>query len=420
MPAPGLSSQGDLLAVLHPARTVGTTTRAHLGLSLGLGRSVVAQRVGALMDLGLVEEGDARSSSGGRAPRELRFRGEAGLILVGELGASTLSTGICDLAGTLLAHSSEPADVARGPEPVLAQVQQAWSGHLEAAGAAPERIWGAGLGLPGPIEFATGRPISPPVMPGWDGYPVREQLADAFRAPVWVDNEVNLEALGEARWGLGRDVRDLVFVKLSTGIGSGVISGGVLHRGAQGAAGDIGHMAVVDDVTAICRCGNTGCLETVAGGGAIARAATARAGEERSTLLRPMVDAGRVLTAEDVLTAATRGDPLAIELLTQAGRLIGETLSLLVNFYNPGLLVLGGALAQNSDIVLSSLRETVYGRSLPLATRNLVLGRSELGATGGLLGAAAMIVDELLHPWRFYDWATAGTPHGKPEIASSS
>ena len=133
-----------------------------------------------------------------------------------------------------------------------------------------------------------------------------------------------------------------------------------------------------------------------------------------------MVDAGRVLAAEDVSTAATRGDPLAIELLTQAGRLIGETLSLLVNFYNPGLLVLGGALGQNSDLVLSSLRETIYGRSLPLATRNLVLGRSELGATGGLLGAAAMIVDELLHPARFYDWATAGTPHGKPEIASSS
>ena len=420
MAASGYLAQGDVLSVLHHARSSGGTTRADLGRSLDLGRSAVTQRVGTLVDLGLLEEGESSTHAVGRRPRELRFRGEAGLVLVGNLGAKTFAAGIADLSGILLAEEFEGPDVAAGPETVLAALQQVWTAQLDKVGAARERLWGAGLGLPGPVEFATGRPIAPPIMPGWDAYPVREQLADAFGVPVWVDNEVNLETLGEATAGLGRAVDDMLFVKMSIGIGSGILSRGRLHRGAQGAAGDIGHIAVVDDATMICGCGNTGCLEAVAGGDALVRSAKARVGLEHSTVLKSLVEAGEEITVSILHEANNKGDPLAMDVLVRAGRLVGETLSMLVNFYNPALLVIGGRLVHDSDLVLSTVRETIYGRSLPLATRDLVIGRSELSLVGGLVGAVTMVVDELLRPARFEVWSHFGTPHGHPELASSS
>ena len=415
--AASTGGQGDLLAVLNHARSVPSTSRAEFGRRLDLGRSVVTQRVATLTSLGLLAEEPPSSSAGGRAPRKLRFRGEAGFLLVGELGASSLSVGLCDLAGTVLVSEVHPADVARGPEAVLDQVQDAWTRLLQRHGVDADQVWAAGLGVPGPVEFATGRPIAPPIMPGWDDYPVRERISAAFNIPVWVDNEVNLRALGEARGGLGRGVDDMIFVKIGTEIGAGIISQGVLHRGAQGAAGDIGHIAVVDDPSIICRCGNTGCLEAVAGGEAIGRAGLARAADPRSTALAALAASSGALTSKDVAVAASEGDPIALDLLVQAGRIIGETLAMLVNFYNPGLLVMGGAMVHDSDLVLSSVRETIYRRSLPLATRSLVIGRSELGKGGTLRGATAMIIEELLRPALFYEWVPLGTPHGNPEIA---
>ncbi|MFC6237303.1 ROK family transcriptional regulator [Longivirga aurantiaca] len=417
MPA-DLSPSGDLIAVLRRVREAGHTTRADLGRDLGLRRGVVTQRVSALLDLGLVDEAVTRRSSGGRAPRELAFRRDAGFVLVADLGATTLVAGVADLSGALVATRESPADVTDGPERVLEQLESTWVDLVQESGVGRERIWGAGIGVPGPVEFATGRPISPPIMPGWDSYPVRERLATAFDVPVWVDNEVNLEALGESRIGLGRGVAEMIFVKMSVGIGSGVISRSVLHRGANGAAGDIGHIAVVQDETATCRCGNTGCLEAVAGGLSLVRTATERAALERSSVLGRMVDEGQSLAVDDITSAAGSGDAVAVDLLTHSGRLVGDTLSTLVNFYNPGLLVLGGRLVQGNDVVLSTVRETVYGRSLPLATRNLVIARSELGPLGGLVGAAVMVVDELFSRTRFPLWSPQKSPHGHPEIAN--
>lgn len=406
-----------MLAVLDHARAVPWTSRADIGRRLDLGRSVVSQRVDTLIALGLVEANPPSSSAGGRAPRRLTFRGEAGFLLVGELGASSLSVGMCDLAGTVLASAMHHADVARGPEVVLKQVEEAWTQLLDGHSIARERVWAAGLGVPGPVEFATGRPIAPPIMPGWDGYPVCERLAAVFNSPVWVDNEVNLRALGETHDGIAQGVDDMIFVKIGTGIGAGIISQGALHRGAQGAAGDIGHIAVVDDPSIICRCGNTGCLEAVAGGQAVARAGLVQLGDPRSTALAAFAAPSGSLTSKDVALAAGEGDPVALDLLVQAGRTIGESLAMLVNFYNPALVVMGGAMVQDSDLVLSSVRETIYGRSLPLATRSLRIARSELGKSGALRGAAVMIMGELLRPALFYQWLPFGTPHGNPEIA---
>ncbi|WP_019811281.1 ROK family protein, partial [Saccharomonospora halophila] len=256
-------------------RSGAADTRPELSARTGLGRTAITQRVTTLLDAGLLEEGDLNPSTGGRQARTLRFRRDAGRILTAELGATGYTAGVTDLMGTVLTMRHCDVDIARGPETVLSEVESTLDELLTGIGGAAGDVWGVGLGLPGPVEFATARPSEPPIMPGWNNYPVRERLGARYAAPVWVDNEVNLLCLGELRTpGSAVDLGDLLYVKVGTGIGAGVSHAGHLHRGAQGCAGDIGHAAVSDDNAVVCRCGKTGCLEAVAGGAALARDGT--------------------------------------------------------------------------------------------------------------------------------------------------
>jgi glucokinase-like ROK family protein len=408
-----------LVAVLDLIRAGHARTRPELGRCSGLGRTVVTQRVAELIDRGLVEEGDLGPSTGGRAPRELRFRAEAGHLLVAELGATSISVALANLAGALVAQQEEPNDIARGPERTLHRVEELFDELLASSPGKP-RVWGVGVGVPGPVEFASGRPIAPPIMPGWDGYPVRDRLAARYDVPVWVDNEVNLMALGEFRGGLAQGVRDVVYVKIGTGVGAGLISGGWLHRGAQGCAGDVGHVAVVDDTSVICRCGNVGCLEALAGGAALARDGAAAAADGRSRYLADLISQGHRIEAKDVARAATHGDPVCVDLLTRSGRLVGEMLATLVNFYNPSLVIIGGGVADAGDQLLAAIRHSVYGRSLPLATRDLRIARSPLSHRAGLMGAAFMVIDELFSRERLGAWIGHGSPIARHDLVHAT
>ncbi|MGH3434905.1 MAG: ROK family protein [Sciscionella sp.] len=406
----------DLVTVLDLVRSGTAQTRPELGHRSGLGRTVIAQRVSELMRAGLVEDGDLGVSSGGRAPRRVRFLANAGTILTAELGATSINAGITDLAGDLQGHKQEPADIAAGPEVILPRVQQLLD---ELRASAHGDVWGVGIGLPGPVEFATGRPSAPPIMPGWDGYPVRDRLAARYRAPVWVDNEVNTMALGEFRAGTARGERDMLYVKIGTGIGSGLISGGRLHRGSQGCAGDIGHAAALRHTSVVCRCGNIGCLEALAGGAALARDGTTAARDGRSPQLAARLERDDAITAEDVARAAQAGDRAAVELLNRAGGLIGDMLATLVSFFNPSLLLLGGGVAGAGDAFLAAIRESIYRRSLPLATRDLRIARTTLDGRAGLIGAAFMVLDELFSRDRLGHWLDAGSPAGKPGLVAN-
>ena len=199
-------------------------------------------------------------------------------------------------------------------------------------------------------------------MPGWDGYPIRERFATRYGAPVWVDNDVNVLALGEWRSGVAAGHANVVVVKIGTGIGAGIISDGHLHRGAQGSAGDVGHIQVMDDPSVVCRCGNVGCLEALAAGAALGRAGQAAAEEGRSARLQTALDQRGVVTAEDVARAASFGDPVAVALLGDAGRRVGSMLASIVNFFNPSLIVIGGGVANSPDQLLAAIRETIYRR----------------------------------------------------------
>ena len=409
-----------LVTVLDLVRYCGAATRPELSRESGLGRTVVAQRVDQLLTSGLLSEGTHAPSTGGRPARSLRFRAEAGSILAIELGATSLAVGIADLAGKLMTSCEEPCDVSAGPDAVLGRAEELLDDMLAKRPEDPP-VWGVGIGLPGPVEYAYGRPIAPPIMPGWDGYSVRDRLARHYDVPVWVDNDVNLMALGELRLGLARGEQDVVFIKIGTGIGAGLISGGRLHRGAQGAAGDVGHIAVVSDPAVICRCGNVGCLEALAGGAALGRLATEAALADRSPFLARRLAESEpgTLRASDLGDAALHGDAFAVEVFGQTGRHIGRMLATLVNFYNPSLVVIGGGVASVGDLLLASIRETVYRRSLPLATRDLRIARSALSGLSGLHGAAFVAIDELLSRQRLPLWIGEGSPAHLPQVAEA-
>jgi glucokinase-like ROK family protein len=409
--APTAPAPDGLVAVLDHVRAHGESSRAELARATGLGRSVLTQRLEALIGYGLLAEDRVGVSTGGRAPRLLRFRADAGYVLVADLGATSTDVALADLSGGIAIHKQQASEIAAGPDAVLARVEELFDECLAEAGVAGS-LWGIGIGVPGPVEFESGRPVSPPIMPGWDGYPVRERFA-ARGAPVWIDNDVNVMALGELTAGCGQGVDDFVFVKIGTGIGAGIVVDGRIHRGAEGSAGDVGHIEMQAGTRqVICRCGMSGCLEAFAGGAAIARDAEIAAREGRSERLLAMLDEKGFLDAKDVATASKHGDPVSVELITEAGRLVGQMLTGVVNFFNPSLLVIGGGVAGAGDLLLATIRQTIYRRSLPLATRDLIVRRSALDGRAGVIGAATMVANELFAREFLPRWLSSGSPAG--------
>ncbi|MFN8590628.1 MAG: ROK family protein [Thermomicrobiales bacterium] len=388
----------DIVALL---RQRGPVTRPMVVRETGLGRAVVAQRLADLQASGLIVGCGSEASSGGRPPRQLMFNAALGHVLVADLGATSIDVAAADLAGRILVRRSEEADIASGPEPILHRVEQLFDDIVQAAIDLPGRLWGIGIGIPGPVEFSTARPVSPPIMPGWDGYLIRARLSGRYGAPVWVDNDVNVMALGERAEGIGQNCDDMIFVKIGTGIGAGIVSHGTLQRGAQGSAGDVGHIQVIADPAVVCRCGKIGCLEAIAGGGALGRTATRVATQGESAALAAVLAKQGIVTARDVAEAARHGDQISILLLREAGRYVGQMLAAAVNLLNPALIVIGGGVAESGDVLISSVREVIFGRSTALATRHLRILQSILGDRAGITGAAVMVLDELFARDRF-------------------
>jgi predicted NBD/HSP70 family sugar kinase len=369
--------------VLSLIRDGEAVTRADLARRTGLARSTVAQRVEALLAHQLVYEAGGSASTGGRPPTVLAFNRSAGVVLVADLGATHSRLAVSDLAGAPLSERAYDADVARAPEEVLGWVHERFSALLEEIGRDPDAVRGIGIGVPAPVAFSRGEPVAPPMMPGWDGFSIPGWFSRHYDAPVLVDNDVNIMALGE-HWTHWRDTEHLLYVKIGTGIGCGIVSGRRIHRGAQGAAGDIGHVRLANHDDVDCRCGNIGCLEAVAGGRALAAKLAAAGFEAR--------------TSRDVVRHVKAGEPLAIQAVREAGRCLGEVLAECINFFNPGAIVLGGDLAEAHQQLLAGVREVSFGRSLPMATRDLRLGCSQLGDRAGVIGAAIMVIEHVLAP----------------------
>lgn len=401
----------SLVTVLSLVRAGRAATRQEIERSAGLGRAVVADRVAELVARGLVEEGELGVSTGGRAPRQIRFRSTAGHVLVGLLGTTTLGVGVADLSGRLLVEHYEPGDITQGPEATVQRLDELFDWMLSEHPVARE-IWGIGLAVSGLVGLAGGRLDSRPVihvLPGWRDFPLAEHLRERYACDVWVDNAVHLMALGELRAGRGRGRNGLVFVKLGNGISAGLCANGQVHRGANGYAGDIGHV-VVSDEPVICRCGNTGCLDALAGGAAIARDAAEGARTEASPFLAQLAASGRTIGTAEVSLAAQRGDAFSVELLTRAGFLVGTALATVVNAFNPPVVIVGGGVSQTGEVLIAAIRDGLYRHSRSMATQDLQVIRSEMGKTAGLVGGALAVVDELFRPEVLRTWVGAGSP----------
>jgi len=359
-------------------------SKADLVPAAGMARTTISAAVDELLARGVLRVAGTRPTAGrGRPADRLALSPRGGQVLLADLGARGAHLAVLDLSQQLVAHEHIDLDVRDGPETVLDAVE-ARLDVLRAQGPPQVPARAVVIGLPGPVDGQLGAPVRPPIMPGWHAYPVSNRLQQRFDCPAILENDVNLRALGEAR-ALPADQAPLLFVKIGTGIGGGLITReGVLHHGADGAAGDIGHVRVRGGPDDPCVCGNVGCIEAVASASAIAR-----------RLAEPLAD-GAVVTIADLRARLGQADPTAQRLVREAAAHIGELVAMLVHFYNPARVTIGGSLTAASDDLLAGVRSVVYQRALPLATRNLVLATSTLGEYAGLAGAAVLGIERAL------------------------
>ena len=331
----------------------------------------------------LLEQPEAGPSSGGRRPAALTFNDRVGVVLAADLGALHGRLAVCDLGGVVLAEVEEPIRIADGPDLVLAWVERTFDRLLAEAGRVTGDVLGTAIGVPGPVEVATGRPVSPPLMPGWDGYPVAERLAERFGAPALLERDVNAMAIGEHRrhW---RELSNMVFVKVATGIGAGIVSGGELLRGNHGRAGDIGHIRATRPSDVVCTCGNRGCVAVLASGSAV---------------IRQLGEAGiEVGSTADVVELVKAGDGVAMHHVREAGRVLGAALAAVVSVVAPSVIVVGGSMADASEPLIAGIREGVYRQASALATRELRILTSRVGARAGVVGVTTLALEHVLEP----------------------
>lgn len=374
------STPGDIYAILRDHRAV---TRAEIGRLTGLSRTAVTARVAPLLAHGLLAEQDQAPSTGGRPAAFLTFNAAAGVVLAAALGRSRVRLAVCDLAGDVLAAEDIDQDTTAPPDVLMPRIVTRLGALLDSAERTAADVFGVGLSLPGTVDQERGCSIDSPVMTGWDGVALAPYFADLTDAPVVLDNDANVIALAE-RHAERAPVDDLLVVKASTGLGAGIISGGGLRRGAAQAAGEFGHNKTPAAAGLPCRCGDTGCLEAVAGGWA---------------LVRRLREQGHdVAHLRDVVVLAHEGDADARRAIRDSGRHVGEVLAAAVNLVNPAVLVIAGDMAGAYEIFVAGLRETLYRDATALATRALQISPSVYGDDSGLRGSAMLALDHVLRP----------------------
>ena len=299
-------------------------------------------------------------------------------MLVADLGATHARVALTDLAAKPMAEERAEMRIELGPDAVLSWVRQAFQRMLDRAGRPAGDVCGVGLDLPGSVDHTTGRVIRSFLMPGWDDHPVGEAIGSMFDVPILVENDANAMALGEW-WSSWRGTDSLILIKVSTGIGTGIVLDGQIYRGVEEAAGNIGHVRLRETDDRVCTCGSRGCVASLASGHALA------------------TDLGKT-SSREVVQLVQAGDAEAIARVQEAGRTLGVVLATAVSLLNPGVLVLAGDMARTREHYLTGIREVVYRRSLPYTTRNLEIVTSSLGDRAGIVGMAVIVMEHVLSP----------------------
>ena len=360
--------------LLDALRRHGSASRAELARKTGLSRSTVSTLVAELQARGMVveHEPDARVSQQGRPPTLLTLDRSAGLVLGIDFEHEHVHVAIADLSRTMLAERVAHLDVDRAAREALDVAVELVDEVIAAAEVDGDRILGVGVGLSGPIDVDRGAVHAGKILPGWEGVRPVDELESRLGLTVHLDNDANLGALAEVTLGAGIGARHAIYVMVSGGVGAGLILDGELYRGAGGTAGELGHV-LVDESGPICRCGNRGCLETMAGGRAII------------DLLRP--SHGDDLTLDQIIALSAGGDSGARRAIADAGRVLGRSVAAIVNAFNPELVIVGGTLSAAGDVLLDPLREAVHRYAIPSAAEDVRIIRGVLGERAEVLGA---------------------------------
>ncbi|MFJ6718850.1 MULTISPECIES: ROK family transcriptional regulator [unclassified Streptomyces] len=381
MQTPGSQSslhRANLERVVRAVRLAGSLTQAEIARATGLSAATVSNIVRELKEGGTVEVTD--TSAGGRRARSVSLSGDAGIVIGVDFGHTHLRVAVGNLAHQVLAEDSEPLDVDASWTEGFDRAEALVGRLIEGVGVGRDKVIGVGLGVPGPIDVESGTLGSTAILPGWAGINPRRELSSRLGVPVYVDNDANLGALGELVWGSGRGVKDLAYIKVASGVGSGLVINGQIYRGPGGTAGEIGHITL-DESGPVCRCGNRGCLETFAA----------------ARYVLPLLQGshGPELTMERVVELAREGDPGCRRVITDVGRHIGSGVASLCNLLNPSRVVLGGSLAEAGELVLAPIRESVGRYAIPSAARQLSVLTGSLGGRAEVLGALALVLSEM-------------------------
>jgi glucokinase-like ROK family protein len=373
----------------------GVISRVELARRMGLTRAAVTAIVKDLLASGIVREAGGIHIHSGRPAVELEIDPTRGFVAGVDFGASHLAILIADLGAHILEEAEIPIDIQEGPKTCLDQADHLLRDLLAKAGKDLKDILAIGVGVPGPIVSDAGMVLAPPIMPGWDHFPIRSTLEKMWGCPVSLSNDSELGALGEWAAGAGRGEQNLAYIKIGTGIGAGLLLNGQIYRGVTGSAGEIGHLTIEENGP-LCACGNHGCLEAIAGGRAIALQAqeAVRHGQRTQlTSIKPIES----ITARDVNWAACQGDLVAQQILNRAGMYLGIAIAGVINMFNPGMVIIGGGVAQNGDILLEPTRLAVQRRSLPAATRAVRITTAMLGRHSSSVGAIIQAITIASH-----------------------
>jgi glucokinase-like ROK family protein len=375
--------------------TPGGISRAEMAQRMDLSRAAMTAIVNDLLESNAVRETEARNRQSGRPPIILEINAKRGYVIGIDMGATHLGIVLADFSAHVLDEVEIPSIIADGPEICVRRADEQVRTLLGKNNLTLNDILAIGIGVPGPIASESGTVFAPPIMPGWDGFPIQTALEEKWRLPVALNNDAELGALGEWAYGVGRGENYLAYIKVGTGVGSGLLLNGQIYRGATGSAGEIGHLTIEENGP-ICACGNTGCLESVAGGRAIAQQAQAAVRAGRRTLLSGMGSV-ETLSARDVASAARRGDLVAQQIITRAGNYLGIAIAGLVNLVNPRLVVVGGGVAQIGDLLLQPIRDTVGRRSLQASARTVKINTAILHRRSSSMGAIVQALTIALH-----------------------
>jgi len=375
--------------------TPGGVSRAELALRMDLSRAAMTAIVNDLLENNVIRETESRNKQSGRPPIILEINPARGFVIGIDMGATHLTIALTDFSARVVDEIEIPFDITQGPRPCLAQAEALLTELLEKNDMKLSQIMSIGMGVPGPIVSKEGMVVSPPIMPGWDGYPIRKDMESKWNIPVSLNNDAELGALGEWAYGAGRGEEHLAYIKVGSGVGAGLLLNGQIYQGSTGSAGEIGHLTI-DENGPLCDCGSTGCLEAVSGGKAIARQAREAVASGHRTLLSSM-GPPEELTARDVAAAARRGDLASQQIIAKAGTYLGIAIAGMVNIFNPRVVVVGGGVAQIGDLLLQPIRDTVQRRSLVGAAKTVKINTAVLRRRSSTMGAVVQALSIALH-----------------------